>query len=329
MNCDRLIEAPEPGGTGPTHPTEQSPAERRQALVASIAESAAEGLLICDPANRIVWVNRAFSEITGYAAAEVIGKTPRILRSGVQDDGFYVRLRDCLRSSGEWQGKVIDRRKDGSLFPAWLHLQALPYNGHHVGMLADLSTGGHPARGLYHLAYFDAVTGLPNRKLFYEHLRRSCLDAAGRGAQVAVLLVDLDHFKEVNDDYGHEYGDTVLKRAGSRLAACLRDEDLLARFDGDGFAAVVAGIGGAPEIAGLATRMCAVLAPPTSLDGPGAYVTASIGISLFPGDANGATSLIRLAEVAMYDAKGCGGNGHRFFDDRFNRDNTADAAPDD
>ncbi len=292
--------------------------ERQLALAASIAETAVEGFMVCDAANRIVWINRAFTEITGHTAADAIGATPRILHSGMHDAPFYRAMWAGVLASGSWQGEIWNRRKDGTIFPAWLHLQTMPSTGHHyVGKLSDLSDDREQARNLRRLAYFDALTGLPNRNLFHDRLQQACHRAAREKSLVAVMFIDLDRFKQVNDAHGHDSGDHLLKMVAARLTACMRGGDTLSRFGGDEFVAILPDVGSMPEIAHVAERMRHALSLSLRIRDAVVCISASIGISVFPDDAHDAASLVKSADVAMYYAKERGGNDFDFFDRRF------------
>ncbi|MFA7268082.1 MAG: sensor domain-containing diguanylate cyclase [Sterolibacterium sp.] len=288
-------------------------------LAAKIVETSREGIMVCDTETRIVWVNPAFTEITGFTAAEAIGATPRILQSDdMYDRLFYDALWSSLVAIGHWQGEVWSRKKNGNVFPEWLNLQAI-VDEHgvtirYVGTFSDLSEQQGLQKSLYRLAYFDSVTGLPNRNLFHDRLQQALLQATREKSALAVLFLDLDRFKDVNDSLGHDAGDRLLKAAAERIAGCMREGDTLSRLGGDEFAAILPNAGDAPAVAQVAGRIIQSLSFHFNLVGREVSITASVGISLFPSDGKEAETLIENADIAMYQAKEGSGNGYRFFD---------------
>ncbi|OAI09705.1 diguanylate cyclase [Methylomonas lenta] len=284
---------------------------------AAVFEATREGILITDLQPRIVAINRAYSEITGYSEVEVLGKNPNYLQSGRHDAAFYQALWSRLLDTGHWQGEIWNRRKNGELYPQWLTIstvyddQGLPYQ--YVGVFSDISQIKQSEARLEHMAHYDPLTDLPNRLLVQSRLLHAIERAQRHRHKVAVLYLDLDHFKTVNDSLGHPCGDELLSLLASRLISRLREEDTLARLGGDEFLLVLEQIEQAEVAATVAQTMIELLKPSFRLsNGHEIYLGISIGISLFPDDANDVTELIQHADMAMYLAKQEGRNTFRF-----------------
>lgn len=296
--------------------SERKRIEEQLRLAATVFEGAAEGIMITDAAGTIMSVNRAFSELTGYAPQEAAGKTPALLKSGRHPAGFYQGMWQEVLATGSWQGEVWDRRKDGALFPAWLTISVVRgENGapqYFVGMFSDISQMKESQRRIEHLANFDALTGLPNRNLFHDRLKHAVARAARQGGGFALMFIDLDNFKTVNDTLGHEAGDMLLQEAARRLEKCIRDGDTAARIGGDEFT-VLLETGDKIAVTGSALRIVDALAAAFTLHGSEVYVTCSIGISLHPDDGADDQTLMKNADIAMYRAKVQGKNSFRFF----------------
>ncbi|MDD2739983.1 MAG: EAL domain-containing protein [Methylomonas lenta] len=284
---------------------------------AAVFEATCEGILITDMQPRIVAVNRAYSEITGYSEAEVLGKNPNYIQSGRHDASFYQALWARLLDTGHWQGEIWNRRKNGEYYPQWLTIntvcddQGRPYQ--YVGVFSDISQIKQSEARLEHLAHYDPLTDLPNRLLVQSRLQHAIERAERHQHMVAVLYLDLDHFKIVNDSLGHPCGDELLSLLATRLISRLREEDTLARLGGDEFLLVLEHIEQPEVAANVAQTMIELLQPSFRLsDGHEIYLGISIGISLFPDDANDVTELIQHADMAMYLAKQEGRNTYRF-----------------
>ena len=284
---------------------------------AAVFEATREGILITDLQPHIVAVNRAYSEITGYSEVEVLGKNPNFLQSGRHNAAFYQALWTRLLDTGHWQGEIWNRRKNGEFYPQWLTIntvcddQGQPYQ--YVGVFSDISQIKQSEARLEHLAHYDPLTDLPNRLLVQSRLHHAIERAERHGHKVAVLYLDLDHFKTVNDSLGHPCGDELLSLLAIRLMSRLREEDTLARLGGDEFLLVLEHIE-QPEVAAtVAQTMIELLKPSFRLsNGHEIYLGISIGISLFPDDAHDVTELIQHADMAMYLAKQEGRNTCRF-----------------
>ncbi len=291
--------------------TDRNRAEAQLRLAALVIDRAAEAVMVTDAKARIVSVNKAFTSITGYTASEAIGQTPNMLRSGVHGESFYREMWRAILTRGVWQGEIENRHKDGSVITEWLtisvihdeHGQVLNY----VALFSDISEVIESRRRMEHLALHDELTGLPNRTLLSDRLRHALARAERHDGRVALMFVDLDNFKDVNDSLGHEQGDLLLQQLAARLLACVRDQDTVARLGGDEFTIMLEDANEA-ESEVLAIRIQQALNRPFALDGSEVYATASIGIAFYPEDGNDLHGLMQSADGAMYRAKQGGRN---------------------
>ncbi len=285
---------------------------------AAVFESTREGVIITDLTPRIVSVNRAYTEITGYSESEALGRNPNLIKSGHQDADFYQAMWGSLLQSGHWQGEIWNRRKNGELFPQLLTVSTV-YNGegmpsHYVGVMTDISQIKRSEERLEHLAHYDPLTDLPNRLLLQSRLQHALDRAERMGQRVAVLFVDLDRFKNVNDSLGHPVGDELLQAISQRMLGRLRDDDTLGRLGGDEFLLVLEDVERPEDVAVVANTMIKLMEQPLTLKGgQDIYIGASIGISLFPDDGRSVTELIQHADAAMYQAKDQGRNTYRYY----------------
>ncbi|MGM0593526.1 MAG: diguanylate cyclase domain-containing protein [Pseudomonadota bacterium] len=286
-------------------------------LMGKVFENASEGVVITDPKAKIISINKAFSEVTGYSEAEVIGQGPELLQSGRQDADFYRRMWHCLEATGHWQGEIWNRNKRGEIYLEWLSIAAVKDEkgevSHYVGIFSDITTEKENEERLEHLAHYDQLTDLPNRILFNDRLRQALALARRARSQVAVMFLDLDGFKAINDSLGHAAGDDLLAQVAERLTGCLRQSDTVARFGGDEFTVVLPGIEDEQSVCKIAQKIVEEVARPYLLDGTEASVTTSIGISLYPLDGQQPDTLIHKADNAMYHAKRHGKNHYEFF----------------
>ncbi len=284
---------------------------------AAVFENTTEGVLITDPAGRIAAVNRGCAEITGYGPQELVGRTAAVLKSGRHEEDFYAAMWAAIRETGCWQGEVWNRRKDGDIYPQWLNISVVKDEQgtvtHYVGVFADISAMKESESKLDHLAHHDSLTGLPNRLLLHARIEHSLERARRNGTRLAVLFLDLDHFKNINDTLGHPVGDLLLQETARRLAACVREEDTVARLGGDEFTLLLEDLQDAHFAGEAAQRILAALAEKFVLQGHEVFVTCSIGISLFPGDGADVTTLLKNADSALYRAKEQGRDNYQFY----------------
>jgi diguanylate cyclase (GGDEF)-like protein/PAS domain S-box-containing protein len=297
--------------------TDQVQAESRLRQAASVFSSTEEGVVITDPDGVIIDVNAAFTGITGYSRAEAIGNTPRLLRSDRQDAAFYAALWGSLNATGRWQGEIWNRRKSGEIYPEWLTINAVRDERgelvNFVAVFSDISGIKQSQAQLAHLAHHDPLTGLPNRLLFADRLGHALSRAQRDGSQLALLFIDLDRFKHINDSLGHLAGDGLLQEVARRFTAAVRREDTVARMGGDEFTLLLEDLRRPEDAAVLARKLLDALADPYTIAGRDLFVTASVGISLFPRDGATADELVRNADAAMYQAKDEGRNGYHFY----------------
>jgi diguanylate cyclase (GGDEF)-like protein/PAS domain S-box-containing protein len=280
-------------------------------------DAASEGMLVTDAKNRILMANPAFSQITGYSAQEVIGKTPSILSSGHQDRDFYAALWRALNANGQWEGEVTNRHKSGQLYVEWLKISVIdkddPLQRQHVAVISDITERKRGEEIVWKRANYDELTGLPNRRLFTDRLKQTLGRAARHNNCLAVMFVDLDEFKPVNDRYGHQVGDELLKQVASRMDLCLREEDTVARQGGDEFVVMLATIHNENEALAVAEKLLAALHNPFQIDGNTINIGASVGVALFPQHGKTAETLLEKADAAMYVAKAAGRHTVRLY----------------
>lgn len=298
--------------------TERKEAEDRTKLSAILFDSTQEGVMITDKDGRIIAVNQAFSEITGYSEQEALGEQPSFLKSGRHEACFYECMYECLNRDGEWQGEIWNKRKDGDLFPEWLSINVVKDKNdqvtHQIAVFSDLSQIKQSEEQLEHLSHHDPLTNLPNRLLFHSRLSHA-LDIAKRNSyKLAVLYIDLDHFKNINDSLGHGVGDELLIKTAQRLKHRVRESDTLARLGGDEFILLLEQVDSIEQVAHVAQSIIELLAEPFHLDnGQEVFIGASIGVSFFPTDGANATDMISHADAAVYQAKEAGRNNVHFY----------------
>lgn len=296
--------------------TERKNAEERLQLAAKVVETANEGIMITGPDGTIEAVNTAFTRITGYSLEEAIGKKPSILKSGRHEQDFYRDMWRSITDTGQWQGEVWNRRRSGEVFIEWLSIasvrDALGEVSHILGIFSDITARKEDEEQVWRQANFDALTGLPNRSLFLDRLGQAVKASKRDRTRFALLFIDLDGFKAVNDTFGHAMGDLLLQEAAARLLLAVRSSDTVARLSGDEFTIILHDVDGRDEIGNVAAKVVSRLAEPFELDGREAGIQASVGIAVYPDDAEDAALLIRLADRAMYAVKGAGKNNFAF-----------------
>ena len=291
----------------------------RWRLIGQFLGNAAEAILITDARARIVYANRSFSRITGYRLKDVAGKTPRILHSGRQSRDFYAHLWKCINATGQWQGEIWNRRKNGEIYPEWLSISAVKDGTgrveHYLAIFSDITLRKREVQELYDLATHDALTGLANRSFFSERFRHAIVRAKRARQLVGLLFLDLDDFKPVNDALGHKCGDKLLQTVARRLQRSVREEDTIARLGGDEFAVILEHLSKPRDAAASAKKLLRALARPYLLEGHRARITVSIGITVYPLDGDKVDTLLSRADGAMYRAKTERRNGYRFWTD--------------
>jgi diguanylate cyclase (GGDEF)-like protein/PAS domain S-box-containing protein len=273
----------------------------------SVFNATTEGILVTDADSVVISVNPAFSQITGYQAEQVVGHKPSILASGVHDQAFYRDMYEALSRQGCWEGEITNRKPDGSLYVLWIRITAVKDgDGHinrYVSLLSDITVRKRQQEELWRQANYDGLTGLPNRILFQDRLQQAMAQAMRRQGRGAVLFIDLDRFKSVNDTHGHLAGDELLRQTATRIGACLREEDTVARVGGDEFLVLLPNLPNHDVVYGVADKILATLNLPFALGSAEVRIGASIGVAVFPDQATTANELIDVADTAMYSAK--------------------------
>jgi diguanylate cyclase (GGDEF)-like protein/PAS domain S-box-containing protein len=286
-------------------------------LASTVFQASPEAIVITDANNRIVAVNPAFTRITQYEPHEAIGHDPKLLSSGAQGKDFYNAMWSSIQAFGSWQGEIVNRRKNGEHYSEWLTINTVrDEHGEvrqRIAIFSDITDKKRSEEIIWRQANYDILTGLPNRRLFHDRLMQELKREGREQSSLALMFIDLDHFKEVNDTLGHEAGDNLLMQASKRIAGCIRESDTLARLGGDEFTVVMPGLSDPQRLGTLADTIIHVLARPFLIGEATAYVSASIGITLYPQDATDLSSLLKNADQAMYVAKGRGRNQYSYF----------------
>lgn len=311
---------------------ERKRVEEKLRLAATVFESTLEGILITDAKTNIISVNPALCSITGYRAEEIIGSTPDILKSERHSHAFFRQLWDILNKTGQWRGEIWNRRKNGEVFPTWVNISAVPNSStsahryaapcasmqsnntsHYVAVFTEITELKLSEERLNYLAHHDPLTGLPNRLLFHDRLEQAVLQAQRNKYMIAVMFLDLDRFKIINDTLGHLIGDELLVAVAERLRRCAREIDTIARLGGDEFAVIITQIVQEEDVGLVAQKIIQTLSSVYSVGGYEVFITASIGINLYPGIDNDRGKLLENADVAMYHAKQFGRNNYKFY----------------
>ncbi|HPU80200.1 EAL domain-containing protein [Accumulibacter sp.] len=310
-------------------------AEKQLKLAAEVFDNAKEGIMITDADQQILAVNDAFTRMTGYSADEAVGQTPRLLNSGRQDSAFYATIWAALTSEMHWQGEIWNRRKNGEVFPEWLSIAAVRDEeasvSHYVAVFSDLTQRKAAERKIDHLAFYDILTDLPNRRLLLDRLQHALTASSRTGRGGALLFVDLDNFKSLNDIVGRDQGDLVLQQVAQRLAGCVRASDTVSRPGSDEFVVMLEDLSESAQEAATQAEMVgekilAALSQVYPLASYAHHSTVSIGIALFGDRQESVDDLLQRAESAMHHAKGAGRNTLRFFDPSMQAVITARAA---
>ncbi|MGA9045067.1 diguanylate cyclase domain-containing protein [Sulfuricurvum sp.] len=291
--------------------------EAKLELAACVFKNTLDGVLITDADGIILSVNPAFTEITGYTAEEAVGHNPRILQSNRHDRAFYTSMWTQIATKGRWNGEIWNRRKDGDLYLERMTISMVrDADGkpiRYVSVFSDITAFWRKDEHIKHLAFHDALTDLPNRTLLMDRINQRLINSNREQCNLALMFIDLDGFKLVNDQFGHDVGDTLLKEVAKRLLALVRESDTVARVGGDEFIVVLNNPKGKDEITSIANLIVSSINEPMEILGDVFHVGASVGIAIFPADASSSVDLIKNADTAMYAAKESGRNKISFF----------------
>lgn len=286
-------------------------------LAATVFDASSDAIFITDSDNRIISVNAAFCEITGYSAEDVIGETPAILSSGRYDARFYRAMWGDLLEKGRWSGEVWNRRKNGEIFAELLTINAVKNDrgniSHYVSIFADITEHKETEEHVRHLAHYDVLTDLPNRSLFNDRLGQAIINAQRDGGRAAVMFLDLDRFKIINDTLGHGIGDLLLQEVAGRLTGCVRQGDTVSRLGGDEFVVLLPELNDEKDAQLVAQKLLNAAELPIVMEGHELHISVSIGISYYPMDGTDTETLMKNADVAMYRAKEEGRNNYQFY----------------
>jgi len=295
---------------------ERKKAQEELILASKVIESATDGVMITEPDLTIVSINRGFTEITGFTSEEIVGKKPDLLKSGKQDRDYYERMWRTLEETGQWQGEIWDRRKSGEIFAAWLRIAAIKSEsgavGHYVGVFTDYTERKLKEQKLEFLANHDPLTGLPNRVAFSDRLEMAVDRARRSSLSVAVMYIDLDRFKPINDELGHHMGDAVLQEVAHRLRSCVRKVDTVARLGGDEFVIIMQELPSYKVAESAAEKILSELSRPIIAVGNECRISASIGACLYPYDGEDTSTLVKIADAVMYQVKDSGRGAVKF-----------------
>jgi diguanylate cyclase (GGDEF)-like protein/PAS domain S-box-containing protein len=302
--------------------TDRLAAENEQKLAAKVYETANDGIIITDRLGNVVDANNSFCEMTGYSREEIIGQNPRLMKSGRHSAEFFTEMWDAIINQGYWRGEIWDRRKNGEVYPKWLSISSIRNEQneitHFIGISSDITTVKQSEANLYRLAYYDALTGLPNRLHYYERIQQAIQNAVRQKTKLAVMFIDLDKFKRVNDDYGHLVGDRLLVYVGERLEESVRDSDTVSRYGGDEYAVLLPDIANPSKAAAIAQRIVESLSRPFILDSREVTIGGSVGIAIYPMDGEDSDTLMKNADTAMYHAKQSDSRQYLFFSNEMN-----------
>jgi len=304
--------------------SELSEAVKHLDLQAAALEAAANAIVITDSHGTIMWVNHAFTTMTGYSKEEVLGKNPRLLKSGEQTESYYANLWSTISSGKVWKDEIVNRRKDGTTYNEEMTITPVtrdvgnPADRYFIAIKQDITQRKATEKQVQFLAYYDALTGLPNRRLLQDRLTQALASARRQKGRVALLFLDLDGFKIINDSLGHSIGDLLLQEVAERLKKWAREQDTVARVGGDEFLVVLTGLKDVADAAVAAKRLIGVMTAGFFVQGHSLNVSCSIGVSMFPEHGADGETLIKDADAAMYSAKGSGHNGCRFFTEDMN-----------
>lgn len=297
--------------------TERKQAEATMQLASMVYENSSEGITITDPNGVVIDVNPAFTRITGYTREDIIDQRISMLNSGRQDKAFYEAMWQSLNATGHWQGEIWNRRKNGEVYAEWLTINSSYHSDGSVhrrfALFSDITEKKKTGDLVWKQANFDSLTGLPNRLMFRDRLEQEIRKSHRAGLPMALMFIDLDRFKEINDTLGHAVGDNLLKQAALRLCNCVRESDTVARLGGDEFTVILSELNATSDIERVAQNILRKLSDPFLLGDEVAYVSASLGITFYPNDATEVEDLLKNADQAMYAAKEQGRNRFHYF----------------
>ncbi|MBZ0092689.1 MAG: diguanylate cyclase, partial [Sulfuricellaceae bacterium] len=297
--------------------TERKLAQEKTALMLAIIENASEGVFMSDKNGKILSINPAYTKITGYSFEEVVGLPPELLNVGWQDVEFYQRMWKSLKETGYWQGEIWNQRKNGEMYPEQLTLSSVAVDCgeavYYVGLLSDLTERQRTKEYIHNLTHRDALTGLPNRILLNDRVQQALAQAARHGDKVAILFIDLDRFKVINETLGYAIGDYLLEMVAARLMECCSEDDTVARQGGDEFIILVPQLATQQDAASMAEKVVVALSSLYRIQDQELHITPSIGISIYPSDGLDEHSLMKHAETAMYHVKETSKNAYRFY----------------
>jgi len=304
---------------------ERIKAEEQLHLSSSVFEYSSEAIIITDANALVMNCNKAYTRITGYRLEEIKGKNPSFSKSGRHDKPFYMTMWDTINRKGAWTGEIWDRRKNGTIFPKRLSINAVLDSenvvSHYIGVFMDMTDIKATEKKLENIAFMDALTGLPNRQLFHDRLSQELSHAFRQKTKLALLFIDLDQFKRVNDTLGHHIGDELLQEIAQRIKNCVRQDDTVARLGGDEFTIILTNLSSPNTIIDIANKIIDKVRQVVILNENELFVGASIGISIYPDDSQEQDILIRSADAAMYHAKDKGRGNFQFFSEDLNQRN--------
>lgn len=291
--------------------------QNERQLAAKVLENISEGVIVTDEKGRILSVNPAFENVTGYSDEEVFGKNPSMLQSGIHGQEFYKNMWESILETGNWKGEIWNKKKNGEVYPEWLTISSIKDKDgrvtNFVAVFSDITDRKRTEEKLRELAHFDSLTGVANRYSLNTRLESMLKTASKYNQQLAILFLDLDRFKQINDTLGHSYGDLLLQEVAFRLKGLIKNKDIIARFGGDEFVIVLTNIKHPKEAVHLAENIIHILSESILLNNQEVYVSTSIGISLFPLDGTTGDTLLRNSDKAMYEAKSSGKNHFEFY----------------
>ena len=297
--------------------TQRIQAEKQLRLASWVFQNSAQGIMVTDANGIMLSVNPMFTDITGFQTEEVIGQSARILKSGRQDTAFYEEMWKAIQDTGQWHGEIWNRRKNGDIYPEHLYISTVLDNKGmvqcRIGMFTDISEQKAAEEAIAYQANYDQLTKLPNRRLFHDRLEQALKRSHREKSLTALLFIDLDHFKDINDSQGHAIGDRVLAEAAQRITQCIRDYDTVSRFGGDEFTVILSDVNDIAAAGRIGNDIVNRLSVPFTIEQQDFYLSASIGIALYPDDASSTDALIKCADQAMYKAKSEGRRRVTFF----------------